>query len=49
MFVLVVLLQFALPLPLTLQALDEPPPVTDESQKEVCRNTILNLFAADNV
>ena len=35
MFVFDVLLQFALPLPLTLQALDEPPPVTEESQKLV--------------
>ena len=40
----VVLLQFALPLPLTLHALDEPPPVTDESQKEVRPNN--NLPAA---
>lgn len=37
MFVLEVLLTFALPLPLTLHALVEPPPATDESQKLVRR------------
>ena len=49
MFVLEVLLQFALPLPLTLHALDEPPPLTDESQKLVRRlNNIKPLFAGLN-
>lgn len=49
MFVLEVLLQFALPLPLTLHALDEPPPLTDESQKLVRRlNNIKPLVVGLN-
>ena len=45
MYVLVVLEQPAMPSPVTMQALDEPPPVTDESQKIVRPKS--NRLAAD--